>query len=99
MNSTLSIALSGLQSAQTRLGAAGHNIANLGTRGFRRQAVDATAVPGGGVAVSPGQSRHVGAALEEDRVGLLSAKQHFLANLAVFKTQDRMLGSLLDTAG
>ena len=95
----MSIALSGLQSAQTRLGAAGHNIANLGTTGFRRQTVEAAAVPAGGVTVSLGQAPQTGNAIEEDMVGLLSAKHHFLANLAVFKTQDRMLGSLLDTAG
>lgn len=61
--------------------------------------MDAAASAGGGVTVSLGQSAQAGAALEEDRVGLLSAKHHFLANLAVFKTQDRLLGSLLDRAG
>ncbi|MDP3225534.1 MAG: flagellar basal body protein [Rubrivivax sp.] len=95
----MSIALSGLQSAQTRLGAAGHNIANLGTAGFRRQTVEATAVPTGGVTVSLGQAPQAGSAMAEDMVGLLSAKHHFLASLAVFKTQDRMLGSLINTAG
>jgi hypothetical protein len=32
-------------------------------------------------------------------VGLLQAKNSFLANLAVFKTGDRMTGSLLDALG
>ena len=95
----MSIALSGLQAAQTRLGAAGHNIANSATAGFKRQTVDARTVPDGGVAVSVGQARQPGQALEEDMVGLLQGKHAFLANLAVFKAQDRMLGSLLDTAG
>jgi flagellar hook protein FlgE len=31
-----------------------------------------------------------------DLVGLLTSKNAFLANLAVFRTSDRMLGSLLD---
>ena len=31
-------------------------------------------------------------------VGLLQAKNAFLANLAVFRTSDRMMGSLLDMA-
>lgn len=99
MSSTLSIALSGLQAAQTRLGAAGHNIANLATPGFKRQTADARAVPEGGVVVSVTQASQAGHALEEDMVGLLQAKHAFMANLAVFKAQDRTLGSLLDTAG
>lgn len=99
MSSTLSIALSGLQAAQTRLGTAGHNIANSAKPGFRRQTADARAVPEGGVAVSITQASRAGHALEEDMVGLLQAKHAFVANLAVFKAQDRMLGSLLDTAG
>lgn len=99
MSSTLSIALSGLQAAQTGLGTAGHNIANSATPGFRRQTADARAVPEGGVAVSITQASRAGHALEEDMVGLLQAKHAFMANLAVFKAQDRMLGSLLDTAG
>lgn len=99
MSSTLSIALSGLQAAQTRLGTAGHNIANSATPGFRRQTADARAAPEGGVAVSITRASRAGHALEEDMVGLLQAKHAFMANLAVFKAQDRMLGSLLDTAG
>jgi flagellar hook-associated protein FlgK len=99
MSNTLSIALSGLQAAQTRLGTAGHNIANSATPGFKRQTVDASAVPEGGVAVSVTQASQAGHALEEDMVGLLQGEHAFLANLAVFKAQDRMMGSLLDTAG
>lgn len=97
MNPPVSIALSGLQAAQSRLGVAGHNLANLGTAGFRRQTAEASAVPGGGVAVSIGRAPHAGAAPEEDLVGLMQAEHAFKANLAVFKAHDRMLGSLLDT--
>lgn len=42
------------------------------------------------------QSPQEGHALETDLVGQLAAKSHFLANLAVFKTNDRMMGALLD---
>ena len=97
MNSTLSIAFTGMQAAQTQLGAAGHNIANQGTPSFRRQTVQAQSQPTGGVQVSLGRASEPGASLEEDVVGLLQAKHAFLTNLAVFKTQDRMMGSLLDT--
>ena len=99
MSSALSIAFSGMQAAQTQLGAAGHNIANQGTPGFRRQTVQAQAQLSGGVQVSLGRASQPGTALEEDVVGLMQAKHAFLANLAVFKTQDRMMGSLLDTTG
>jgi flagellar hook protein FlgE len=99
MISTTSIALSGMQAAQTQLGAAGHNIANQGTVGFRRQTVQAQPAPTGGVQVSLGRASEPGTALEEDVVGLLQAKHAFMANLAVFKTQDRMMGSLIDTTG
>jgi len=38
-----------------------------------------------------------GNALEQDVVTQLQAKNSFIANLAVFKTQDKMAGALLDT--
>lgn len=97
MNSTVSIAISGMQAAQSQLGAAGHNIANQGTPDFRRQTVQAQSQPTGGVQVSLSSASQPGAALEQDVVDLMQAKHSFVANLAVFKTQDRMLGSLLDT--
>ena len=43
-----------------------------------------------GTAKAPGDS------LESDVVGLLQAKNAFLANLAVFRAGDRMMGALLD---
>ena len=39
LNSTASIALSGMNAAQTQLRASAHNVANLGTDGFRRRQV------------------------------------------------------------
>ena len=75
-----------------------HNLANLPTAGFRReQAVMASAV-GGGVTASPTRVPQQGNAVETDIVSQLIAKNQFLANLAVFKTNDQMLGSLLDLA-
>ncbi|MBC7941424.1 MAG: flagellar basal body rod protein [Chitinophagaceae bacterium] len=97
MASTTSIALTGMQAAGTQLGVAGHNIASAGTRDFRRQTVEARTLPTGGVALPLGRASQPGAALEEDMVGLLQAKHAFIANLAVFRAHDRMLGGLLDT--
>ena len=96
MNSTSSIALSGMNAALTQAGAAAHNIANQPTQGFKRQTVQVVAVPEGGIKASVATAPLAGHAPEADLVGLLQAKHGFMANLAVFKTQDRMVGALLD---
>jgi flagellar hook-associated protein FlgK len=96
MNSITSIALSGLQGAQLRVGSAGHNIANAMTPGFRRQVVAQQAVAGGGVETTIERSPVAGDALAEDLVALKLGEHLFKANLQVLRTQDRMLGTLLD---
>jgi flagellar hook protein FlgE len=97
MNALTSIAQSGLQAAQTRLGASANNVANGQTEGFKRQTVQATAQPQGGVVVTLSRAATEGSDLTQDVVDQLSAKQSFAANLAVLKTADQMMGSLLDT--
>jgi flagellar hook-associated protein FlgK len=87
MNSITSIALSGLQGAQLRVASAGHNIANALTPGFRRQLVAQQAAEGGGVATTVERS---------PQVTLKLGEHLFKANLQVLRTQDRMLGTLLD---
>ncbi len=94
-----STALSGMQAAWQGLQVAGQNIANLGTAGYRRQQLAATAGAEGGVATTVTAAAAPGAAPEADMVGLLQATNSFLASLAVFKTSDRMAGALLDIAG
>ncbi len=96
MNSTASIALSGMNAAQTRLRASAHNVANLATEGFQRQQVQQTPQPGGGVTAQIGRADVPGADLAQDVVDQLAAKNAFLANLAVFKTSNKMAGVLLD---
>lgn len=95
MSSTASIALSGMNAAHAALNASAHNIANVSTAEFRRQELVQTAQPDGGVTTTSRQSEQQGAALEQDVVTQLQAKNAFLANLAVFKTADRMAGALL----
>jgi flagellar hook protein FlgE len=97
MNALTSIAQSGLQAAQTRLGASANNVANGQTEGFKRQTVQATAQSQGGVVVTLSRAATEGGDLTQDVVDQLSAKQSFAANLAVLKTADQMIGSLLDT--
>lgn len=98
MASLSSIASSGLQAAQLRLGASAHNVANLDTPGFRRQTVELQAQPQqGGVRASLGRAQGEGASsLETDAVEQLAATYAFQANLQVLKAADRTLGSLLD---
>jgi flagellar hook protein FlgE len=96
MLSTPSISLSGMNAAQVRLNATGHNVANLLTDGFRRERVAQATTPEGGVSTSLSQVSEPGSALETDMVEQLQAKNSFLANLSVFRTSDRMMGALLD---
>lgn len=96
MASISSIALSGMNAAQTQLNASAHNVANLPTEGFRRHEVVASEQAGGGVTTQTVRSATVGSALESDVVTQLQAKHAFLANLAVFKTSNAMAGALVD---
>lgn len=96
MNSISSMALSGLNAASARLGVSAHNLANAQIEGFRRQQLAQSSVPGGGVATSIGSASQAGSSLIDDVVGAKMAAYEYKANVMVIKTQDRMLGSLLD---
>ena len=96
MNSIASIALSGIQAAQTQLRASAHNVANLATDGFRRQEVRQAPQPGGGVSAEIRRADTPGADMARDMVSQLAAKNAFLANLAVFKASSKLAGVLLD---
>jgi len=96
MLSALSIASFGMNAAQVNLSASAHNIANLSTEPFRREHVTQATAVNGGVTTTLTQAADVGSSLETDMVGMLQAKNDFLANFAVFRRGDQMLGSLLD---
>ena len=98
MASLSSIGNSGLQAAQLGLDASAHNVANLNTPGFRRQVVEQTEAPGSnGVQASVQRDGQVGSALEKDVVEQMSATYAFKANVQVIKTNDQMMGALLNT--
>jgi flagellar basal body rod protein FlgB len=97
MNSITSIALSGLQAAQSSMQASAHNIANADTPNFRPQQVVQQARPDGGVEVDFVRAPRPGVSLEADMGVMLRAKNAGLANLSVFHAFDRMTGSLLDS--
>lgn len=88
-----------MSAAQSALSASAHNIANLSTAGFRREQVTQVTTVGGGVTTSLARAAQEGNALLTDFVGQLVAKNQFLANLAVFKASDQMMGALLDVTG
>ena len=97
MASISSIGSSGLQAAQLRLDSAAHNVANMNTAGFKRQAVAQEAVPDlGGTRASLGQAGEEGVALEQEAVEQMAATYAYKANLQTIKTQDEMMGALLD---
>jgi flagellar hook protein FlgE len=96
MTSASAIAMSGMQAASMALGSSAHNIANGGTDGFRRQTVTYNPMRGGGVTTQLDRAAVPGSALERDVVDQLSAKNAFLANLAVFRTASAMQGTLID---
>jgi hypothetical protein len=96
MNSTFSIARSGMQAAQFSLDVSAHNIANALTPGFRRQQVVPQTQAEGGVTVTLSQAAQEGDAVAEDLVQQRLSGHLFAANLATLRTADRMLGGLLD---
>ena len=97
--------LSGMRAAQRNLDTHAHNIANAQTPGFQRQSVVQTAQAGQG-GVKAEISREAAAEeagegmnrLADDLVGERMSLYNFAANLQTVKTQDRMLGTLLDTS-
>lgn len=97
MNAISSIASSGMQVAQTVMRTSANNIANANTANFQRQEVRQTAQAQGGVEATVKASDEKKASMEADVVSQLQAKNAFLANLKVFKTNDSMAGSLLNS--
>jgi flagellar hook protein FlgE len=96
LNSVHSIALSGMQAAMQRLGSASHNVANWGTEGYRREPALAATETGGGVTTRFQPAAVSGDSLAEDLVAQRVALYEFKSNIQVFKTQQDMLGTLLD---
>ena len=90
------VSLSGMKAAQTSLHASAHNIANLSTPSFHRDQVMQASKPSGGVATSLSQASQTGAPMEVDIVDQLKAKNHFLASLTMFRTNEHVLGELLN---
>jgi flagellar hook protein FlgE len=96
MNSVPSIALSGLSAATQRLDAVANNLANAQTPGYRRELVQQSAEPGGGVSTTLGLADVPGGNIAADLVDQMVASYTFAANLRVITTHNAMIGAMLD---
>ena len=94
----VSTPLSGMSVAQTRLDVATNNIANLNTDNFARKEVTQAELPEGGVTVAGVKSAaQLGSNLEADMVELLQARNTYMTNLSVFKSNnDLLMGTIID---
>ena len=99
MGPVSSTALSGMKAAQLSLSSSAHNIANLGVKDFRRQEVQLQTAPAGGVTATLNRAERPGNDLTRDMVSQLSAKNAFLANLAVFRSSSETASTLLSLRG
>ncbi len=99
MSPVSAISFSGMTAAQSTLSASAFNIANFGGDGFRRQQVEQTSVAPVGVSTTLHTTTASGEDLATDVISQLQAKNSFLANLAVFKTNSQMDGALLNVTG
>lgn len=94
---TMGIALSGMQSASTRMAVSAHNVANLLTEGFRPQRATQTAqASGGSQATVSTASQPESVDLAREFVGQIEAKTQFKASARVLAAEAEMRGSLLD---
>ncbi len=100
-SSASAIGLSGMRAAQRQLDSHAHNVANVQTPDFKRQLTTQTARPdAGGVETQTALESGVPApfvGLADDLVGQRMSLYSFAANLRTVQTEDRMLGTLLDT--
>jgi len=94
----VSTSLSGMNAAQTRLDVAANNIANLSTDNFTRKEVVQADLPQGGTSVADIKSAtQSGNNLEADMVEQLKARNTYMTNLSVFKSNnDMLMGTIVD---
>lgn len=96
----LGIALSGMQSAQTRVAVSAHNVANLLTEDFRPQrAVQTSLASGGSEARVERRPDPAPVSLAREVVGQIQASTQYSASARVFAVGAEMRGTLLDLFG
>lgn len=96
MNAVSSIARSGMTAAIQQLDSASHNIANTETPKFQRETVSQRELPNGGVATTIKRTESVGNDTAQDIVQQMSSTYSFKANLHTIRTEQDMMGTLLN---
>ena len=98
MSNGLYVALSAQMAMEKRMSTIANNVANMNTPGYRREVVaqEEVAESAGVRATVQREQDAKGVALEQEAVEQMSATYAFKANLQTIKTQDEMMGSLLD---
>lgn len=96
MNAVSSIARSGMTAALQQLDSSAHNIANGQTSNFRREVVNQRELPNGGVATTVEQTQTIAHDLSADIVQQISSTYSFQANLHTLRTQQDMMGTLVN---
>jgi len=92
-----SVAASGLRSAELRLSASAHNVANLTTPSFRPLRAEQTSVEGGGSSVELRQAASPQEVdLARELIQQILATSQFDASLRVLAVATEMRGQLLD---
>ncbi|HSQ42497.1 MAG TPA: flagellar basal body rod C-terminal domain-containing protein [Fibrobacteraceae bacterium] len=102
MISALSTSVSGLQASMLRMDVSANDVANSTTPGYRQSDVNLVSTENGVAAASVRKT--ASGNLEDSNTNLakefgeeiITAKSSFSANLNVIKTQDEILGSLMD---
>ena len=93
----LTIAVSGVRSAEVRLASSAHNVANLTTDSFRPLRTEQTSVAGGGsVARLRQETQPRPVELTHEILEQIRASLQFKASLRVFATTAEMRGQLVD---
>ena len=98
MTDAISSAQSALGALSSSMAVTANNVANMNTPGYRREVVaqEEVAESAGVRATVQREQDAKGVALEQEAVEQMSATYAFKANLQTIKTQDEMMGSLLD---
>lgn len=115
MSLAINVAMTALRALDKKMEVTANNTANVNTDGFKASRVETQEAYPGGVKVTISQTETPGTplpvaegsetaessnvSLEEQMLELVTTPQMYKANLEVVKSEDEMLGSLLDIRG
>jgi len=93
--------VSAMQASSLRLDISAHDVANINTPGFSQsRPVQSSLKPGTQISaiqkIAPPSPEFSATDLAEERVEQIKSEKDFAANAAVIKTQDKMLGEVVN---